>query len=313
MDPAFLNSIGLRLDPLSGKFVESTLQELSWSVLDYGTLYGAFLVERIRTFGGTLPGGAFSTLERHLHRLSHGCELLHIDFQSIIPKLREMLERLIAINRELVAREGDVSLVVVVSPGSMDRAEGSVQCMLHLLPLPWRRMRVWLSVGANLVPTQIASGAGECLPGSIKSRSRLNYFLADLEAGEHGDTSLGLLRTSTGFVSDTSVANVLIVGSDGEIASPTKDNIVVGTSLEVVENWLRERGDSIVSRDVTFEELAEANEVLLLGNSACVWHAGSVRRESIGSGQAGPVCRFLQQKWMDEVRFDWIAQARHER
>jgi len=282
-------------------------------VLDYGTLYGAFLVERIRTFGGTLPGGAFSTLERHLHRLSHGFELLHIDFQSVLPKLREMLERLIAFNRELVDREGDVSLVVVVSPGSMDRAEGGVQCVLHLLPLPWRRMNVWFSVGANLVPTQIASGAGECLPGSIKSRSRLNYFLADLEAGEHGDTSLGLLRTSTGFVSDTSVANVLIVGSDGEITSPTKDSIVVGTSLEVVENWLRERGESIVFRDVAFEELARAHEVLLLGNSACVWHAGSVRGEPIGTGQAGPVCRSLQQRWMDEVGFDWITQARQAR
>ena len=313
MDPAFLNSVGLRWDSRTEGFDELTLHTMSWSVLDYGSLYGSFLVERIRTFGGKLPGGMFSTLDRHLHRLSRGLDLLHIDFQAVLPQLPGLLERLIELNRELVDREGDVSLVVVVSPGSMDRSEGGVQCMLHLLPLPWRRMKGWLAEGADLVPTQIASGAGECLPGSIKSRSRLNYFLADLEAAEHGDTSLGLLRTSNGFVSDTSVANVLVVTSRGEIVSPTKENTVVGTSLEVVEMWLRERGDSVVFRDVAFDELASAAELLLLGNSGCVWHAASVRGESIGTGEAGPVCRWLQERWVKEVGFDWVGQARRAR
>lgn len=313
MDPAFLNSIGLRWDARTERFDESTLHAMSWSLLDYGVLYGAFLVERIRTFGGKLPGGLFSTLDRHLNRLSHGIDLLRIDFHSVLPQLRDMLERLIALNRELVDREGDVSLVVVVSPGSMESSEGRVQCILHLLPLSWRRMRVWLTEGADLVPTQIASGAGDCLPGSIKSRSRLNYFLADLEAVEHGGTSLGLLRTSNGFVSDTSVANLLMVASSGEIVSPPKEKIVVGTSLEVVEEWLRERGDAIVFRDVAFEELSSAAEVLLLGNSACVWHAASVRGELISTGECGQVGRWLQKRWVKEVGFDWVSQARQVR
>ncbi|MFN9985784.1 MAG: aminotransferase class IV [Pirellula sp.] len=313
MDPAFLNSIGLRWDSQAERFDESTLQAMSWSVIDYGSLYGAFLVERIRTFGGKLPGGVFSSLERHVHRLSRGLELLHIDLPSVLPQLRDTMERLIELNRELVAHEGDVSLVVVVSPGSMERSGDRVQCMFHLLPLSWRRIRIWLTQGADLVPTQIASGAGECLPGSIKSRSRLNYFLADLEALEHGDASLGLLRTSAGFVSDTSVANLLVVASSGEIVSPPKEKIVVGTSLEVVEMWLRERGDAIVFRDVAFEELNSAAEVLLLGNSACVWHAASMRGESIGTGECGPLGRWLQKRWVDEVGFDWVGEARQTR
>lgn len=310
MNPAFLNSVGLRWEASTESFDELPLRAMTWSVLDCGPLYGAFLVERIRTFGGKLPRGMFSTLERHLHRLSRGLDLLHIDFQSVMPRLPETLERLIELNSDLVAREGDVSLVLVVSPGSMETSEGRVQGMLHLLPLPWRRMKVWLTSGADLVPTQIASGAGECLPGSIKSRSRLNYFLADLEAVEHGDASLSVLSTSNGFVSDTSVANVLLVTSGGEIVSPPKEKIVVGTSLEVAEIWLRERGESIVFRDVAFQELESASEVLLLGNSACVWHAESMQGELIATGESGPVCRWLQKRWVDEVGFDWLGQAR---
>ena len=137
----------------------------------------------------------------------------------------------------------------------------------------------------------------------------MNYFLADQDAAKRFQGGLALLCTSRGMVADTSVANLLMIDANGDIVSPRREDIVAGTSLEKVERLLNAQSRSIRFRDIFFEELYEAKEILLVGNTGCIWHASHFQRRLIADGQAGPVCLSLQKQWCAEIGFDWKSQG----
>jgi branched-subunit amino acid aminotransferase/4-amino-4-deoxychorismate lyase len=118
-----------------------------------------------------------------------------------------------------------------------------------------------------------------------------------------------LLRTVTGSIADTSVANVLMITSEDEWVSPSPDSVMIGTSLRWCESILAETNTPIAFRDISIEELKNAREVLLVGNTACVWHASELDGSPIGDGVAGERCRWLQQSWIQRCGFDWLSQG----
>jgi branched-subunit amino acid aminotransferase/4-amino-4-deoxychorismate lyase len=304
LDPAFLHSTALHWDPVTTRFEPGPLRDQTWSALDHGAVHGAFLVERIRTMGGNLPD-----LTLHLSRLQRGFETLRIDGAKLLPAIEQELNRLILCNTNFISEQRDVSLVVVVSPGGT-LPHRSPNCMMHCSPLPWLRLKHWHIHGTALRRSHWESGAGTCWPGAIKSRSRLNYYLADLEAAQHGEFDLAVLKNRTGCLADTSVANVLLVTDPTTAVSPLPTDIVVGTSLQRVEQLLHTIDMRLVYRDIPFEELTDAQEVWLTGNSGCVWSAASIDGSPIGHGPSSPRCQVLQQAWIEHAGFDWLSQAK---
>ena len=299
----FLNSFALRWDSLAAGFELVEASRLSMAATDLGAMYGAVLVERVRTFARKT-----FDLQPHKDRLQSGLETLGIDGRDFLKQLGAGIEELIAKSPKLLSEESDASLCIVVTPGdyfSGKRLHG----FAHWLPIPWRKLAHWYQSGTTLVRVQYASGAGECWPVNIKSRSRLNYYLADLDASKRFDGGLGLLCTSRGMVADTSVANLLMVDQHGHIVSPRREDILRGTSLERVERLLNVQGRSIEFRDLYFEEIYNAAEVLLVGNTGCVWHASHLQKRPIGDSKVGPICLSLQKQWCEAVGFDWKSQA----
>jgi len=304
LDPAFLDSTALRWDPEPARFEPGPLRDQTWSALDLGAVHGAFLVERIRTMGGNLPD-----ITLHLSRLQRGFEILRIDGAKLLPAIEQELNRLVLCNATFIAEQRDVSLVVVVSPGDT-LLHGSPNCLMHCSPLPWLRLKHWYVHGTALRRSHWESGAGTCWPGAIKSRSRMNYYLADLEAAQHGEFDLAVLKNPAGCLADTSVANVLLITDPTTAVSPLPTDIVVGTSLQRVEQLLHTIDMRLVYRDIQFHELADAQEVWLTGNSGCVWSAASIDGTPIGLGPSSLRCRELQQAWIEHAGFDWLSQAK---
>jgi len=298
----YLDSCALRWDEQRQQFVEQALRDLTWSALDVGVQFGAVLVERLRTFGGRLP----PALGLHRERLQRGMEALGVRLSFSLGAWEQELERLLNVNRQLLNEQLDCSLVTTVSPGSPELGVHEGTCMMYLQPLPWERMRAWLSAGTELYTSGYCSGAGDCWPASIKSRSRLSYYLADRSVR---GGALALLQTRAGNVSDTSVANLVVSTRGGGLVSPKRDQIVYGTSLQWVEQLLAERHEAIEFRDVAWGELQEARELILVGNSGCLWHARSLDDQVIGEGVAGPICCGLREAWIQRIGFDWYRQA----
>jgi len=299
----FLTSFGLRWDPQAQGFELLEASRLSLPISDLGAMHGAILVERIRSFGKQLVD-----LQPHITRLRHGMDLLGLDSNLFLRHLETSIAELLAKSRALLSDESDASLCVVVTPGDYFSGK-QIHGFVHWLPIPWRKLAHWYQFGTTLVRVQYASGAGECWPSNIKSRSRLNYYLADQDAARRFEGGLGLLCTSRGMVADTSAANLLMVDRQGNVVSPRREDIVQGTSLDRVERMLKSQGFAIQYRDLHFEELQDAAEVLLAGNTGCLWHASRLQKRQIGNPEPGPLCTSLQKQWCGELGFDWKSQA----
>ena len=303
MTDAFDNSLALRWDPSLHQFEIRELSKVAWQATNLGCMHGAFLVERMRTFAGKV-----SNTKPHLDRLERGCELLGIPSQPFLRKFQAVLEVLLEESRDLLESQGDASMCIVVSPGDYFSGAGC-HAIVHWMPMPWETLSQWYQQGTSLVRVQYASGSGECWPSDIKARSRLNYFLSDREAKRRCENGLALLCTSRGMVADTSVANLLVVTQSGKLLSPRREDIVQGTSLAYVESLLGAEGKSIGYRDIHFEELYEAAEVLLVGNTGCIWSASALGKRPIGLGPNGPICGYLQEQWQKACSCQWKSQA----
>ncbi len=307
MHPSFHDSIALRWNHSTNQFDPVRRKELTWSISDAGTLYGAILVERFRTYGSKLI-----TLADNQSRLTYGADQLGIELSSLSLCLEKIGQQLLAFNADLVQRSGDVGIVLLLSPGEQSHIHAFGErptCMLHLSELPFAKLDNWYKHGTDLVIATLQAVPSDCWPNQIKSRSRINYFLADALTADKQENLLSVLTTTSGMISDTAVANILIVDKNGEFASPREQDILVGSTLKAVERVLKSRGKAIHFRDIDTISLAGASEVLLTGSTGGVWSARSVDGVAIGVNSNRPKLKFLTELWKEYVGIDYVAKA----
>ncbi len=306
MHPSFRDSISLRWEHSTRQFEPVPSKDLSWSIADAGTLYGAILVERFRTYAGKLLD-----LSDHKNRLNHGARQLTIDMSSVAIDWEPQCKQLIELNQDLVQGHGDVSIVLLLSPGENfpGLSLGTrPTCLMHLSQLPFAKLDKWYNQGTDLSIASQHAVPSTCWSNQIKSRSRLPYFLSDAKAVAEQSDALAVLTTTRGTISDTSVANLLMVDSKGGIASPPREDILVGCTLLAVEKLLLKNDVRIQYREIEAKELASASEIILTGSSGGVWFAGSLDGVRFGTRDR-PMARMLTELWKKHVGMDYVAQA----
>ena len=308
MHPSFHNSIALRWDHTTQSFKSILRKELSWSVSDAATFYGALLVERFRTYGGN-----HLDLSDHKERLLLGASQFAIDVPAVISDLDAHAAHLLELNKSLVQQIGDLGIVFLLSPGETSDCTTALgtrpTCMMHLIELPYRKLARWYTHGIDLSLSSNRVVPSDCWSNQLKSRSRLPYFLSDAVATKNNADSLAVLTTTRGTVSDTSVANLIIIDSSGKFISPKKEDILVGCTLRVVERLLQKCDIAIQYHDVQPSDLALASEVLLTGSTGGVWFANTFDGHRIGTGTQKMQFQKVSQLWREHVGMDYVAQA----
>jgi len=181
--------------------------------------------------------------------------------------------------------------------------------MMHLIELPYRKLAKWYTDGTDLSLGSNRVVPSDCWSNQLKSRSRLPYFLSDAVATRGSADSLAVLTTMRGTISDTSVANLIIIDSSGKFISPKREDILVGCTLRVVERLLQKCDITIQFRDVQPSDLANASEVLLTGSTGGVWFANTFEGLRIGTGTERKQFQKVSQLWKEHVGMDYVAQA----
>jgi branched-chain amino acid aminotransferase len=276
------------------------LDQLSWSISDVGTMFGAILVERMRTYQGKLLD-----LCDHRERLVTSAQKLGIQTSYVESQFEFACHRVLERNAELVNRMGDVGIAFLLSPGEFDSVVNNrfpdPTCMVHLSPLPISKLEQWNRQGVELIRGAMCTVPGTCWPVQMKTRSRLPYFLSDLQACNIAGDQLTVLTTTRGTIADTAMANILMVDRHGSIVSPPWQDILVGCTLKNLARLLDRNGTVLVQRDIKPEEFGSAREVILTGTSGGVWHASKVDGELIGDGHPGPELRRMKLLWDEHV------------
>lgn len=293
---------------LNGRFVEAS--QATIPLTDRGFVQGTTVAEQLRTFGGKL-----FRLTEHLERLFHSLQIIGVDPGAAPDELAHTATQLAANNHALLDSGDDLGLAVLVTPGiypamAAGKPEGPTICM-HTFPLRFDLWAETYRTGQALATTDVAQVPSACWPSELKCRSRMHYYLADRQAQARFPGSRALMLDHEGYVTETTISNVVVFQANVGLVTPPRHKILPGISLAVLAELADALGTSVVERDLRPADLVAADEVLLTGTSVCVQPVVALDGQPIGGGRPGPEFTRLISAWSELVGLDIVQQA-HE-
>ena len=282
---------------LNGQYIPYS--QAAISVGDFGFTMGVTVTEQLRTFNGKPH-----LIQQHLDRLHEGLKLTGIKRPDQLAKIANDLTQK---NYAQQASKSDLSLGICVTPGQIRDPQGPT-ILIYNLELPFANWADQYSAGMQLTTVETREIPGVSVPKQLKCRSRMHYYLAELQASEKRAGSRALLLDQSGNVAEATTASVAIV-KDEEIIAPPETDVLPSLAFEFSAKLATQLGIAVTRRTITLNELKKADEVLWLSTPMCVLPVTQVDDSRVGTGEPGPVFSELIDAWSNEVGLDIIAQA----
>lgn len=301
----------------SGRFLPRG--EAAMDVLDRGVVFGDGVYEVVRfAHGRPLEMG------RHLARLERSLSGIELPLPMMLGDVEQAC-------CELVERRGleDAKVYVQVTRGPAARdhvmPEEPTPTLLLLAdampPLP----AADAEPGAVRVMACEDNRWGDCwikslmlLPNSLaKTRAKRAGFddalfvrpapgsqtpASQAHASPASDTGFSASRLDDGEVTESTVANALIVTGGTIRTHPADRRILGGVTRDVVLELARSEGIEVDETPASLAQAKQADEVLLCGTTSAVTAVTAIDRTSIGDGNAGAVGRTLHRLLIARMR-----------
>jgi branched-subunit amino acid aminotransferase/4-amino-4-deoxychorismate lyase len=290
----------------NGQFIPAG--ELTVPVDDAGFVLGATITEQLRTFRGRL-----FRPNKHFQRLARSLEIVGASLPMSFEQLAQEADHLATHNYRLIAKEDDLGLCVFVTPGtytpmSEGRSAGPLVAM-HTYRLPFHLWADCYKGGCQLATTNIIQVSERSWPAELKCRSRMHYYLADREARTIDPLARALLLDESGWVAETSTANIVAYRRDRGLISPPLKRVLHGISLRATRELAAAIELPFKEADFTVEDLYTADEVMLTSTPNCLLPVTVINRREVGGGRPGEVYGRLLHAWNEQVSLDIAAQA----
>lgn len=275
--------------------------ELCLPVGDLGVTMGVTATERLRTFGGSLY-----RLDEHVARLSQSLKTIGLDSTGLAQEVKQAMQRYCELHRSHITVGDDWAVVAFVTPGS----GAGPTVAVHGFPLRFGDWAERYDRGVRLQQSSHRQVPTNCWPAELKCRSRMHYYLADVEARQREAGSLALLLDQEGFVAETTTANLVVYNDRQELQTPRFANVLRGISIDVVEQLAQELRVSFAQADLSPQAVADADEVWITNTSICMQPVVALNGQPIGNGKPGPMFERFLKAWGHAVGVDIAEQAR---
>ncbi|MBI3862854.1 MAG: aminotransferase class IV [Planctomycetia bacterium] len=294
----------------NGRFVPET--EARVSIFDSALMYGDMAFEMTRTYARR----PFK-LREHLHRLYGSLRLLEIDCGLSLAEMERITLETLELNLPGEAADVDWQIMHDVSRGPLDvyrtafpeglRPTISVNCWPLITHMGGFAPKY--ASGVHLViPAQQALPAHLVDP-KAKTRSRLHYQMANLQAARMGAGRWPVLLDPDGFLAEGPGWNLFLV-KDGELLTPEPRNILLGVSRATTIELAGKLGIRVHEVNLGRYEALCADEIFCTATTYALVHATTFEGQPIGNGGPGPIfCRLLD-AWKQLVGIDFVVQAR---
>ncbi len=263
------------------------LEQARISVLDYGFLYGYGLFETMRAYEGQV-----FRLDDHLNRLASSAEVLKILVR--VADLKDAVMATIEANHLCNAR---IRIAVSIGEGSMvpDPATCRQPTVVILAGEYHSYHEQVYRQGFRAVVSSIRRNSQSPI-SRLKSANYLESMLARHEAREAG-VDEALCLNEKGLLAEASMGNIFLV--DGSILrTPGEESGILpgvtrGVVLELASHLDISLDISTVEHDISLSELYLSQEAFLTNSLIEVMPLTEVDGRLIGTGQPGPVTRWL--------------------
>jgi branched-subunit amino acid aminotransferase/4-amino-4-deoxychorismate lyase len=287
---------------LNGEFLPQA--EATLALNDAGFVFGAAVTDLCRTFRHQPYRWS-----EHLTRFRRSCLYTHIHPPFSDDDITRWALYLVGHNADLLGAGQELALVLFATPGPVGYylgepggvGEQPATFGMHTFPLPFDRYRSLLEKGATLVIPTVRHVPGVCVDRRVKQRSRIHWWLAEVEARQVTPGAQALLLDEAGHLTETAGANLLLV-RDGALVSPPRASILEGISLGVVGELARGLGIPLRYEPLTPYDALTADEAILTSTPYCL--VGVRRLQQATLPCPGLVTERLLQAWNDEVGLD---------
>lgn len=276
MHPAFPDALPSTPCHLNGEYLP--LREARVSVLDRGFIFGDGVYEVVPVYDGHL-----FCFEEHMARLARSLDELRIPNPHDLAGWRAIAQRLV---REAppAATQG---LYFQVTRGVAMRDHAMPT---GLVPTVFAMINPLRPVPADVRARGVACVSAEDFrwqKAHIKATSLLGAVLARQISVEAGAAETVMFRGE--LLSEASSSNVWVV-KDGRVAGPQADHRVLrGIRYGLLERLCARHGIPFALRDITREEVLQADELLLSSASKEVLPVTRLDGQPVGKGVPGPI------------------------
>ena len=246
--------------------------------------------------------GNIFRLGDHLDRLLDGARKLRLQSPLSKDELADIAKRCVALSQ---LRESYVNLTITrgygTRRGEKDLTKLTSQVYVYAIPYLWAFPPHEQIFGTSaVVPRHVRRAGRNTVDPTIKNYQWGDLTAASFEAKDRGART-AILLDADGCVAEGPGFNVVVV-KDGKLASPAR-NALPGITRKTVLEIADAMGIEAVLRDVTSQELYDADELIAVTTAGGVTPIISLDGELLGGGAPGPVTVALRDRFwalMDE-------------
>jgi branched-chain amino acid aminotransferase len=236
----------------------------------------------------------------HLERLLHGLHLCGIACPKSNQEISEIAEVVTKHNLRYVGEDDELSIGIGVTAGDSRSQSPAAfpnfrpdisptsRLVVHAVRLPIEEWRSAYRTGIGLFTSKVQEISGQSVPRSIKSRSRLHYWLAEQDERFVSGRCFPLLLNADGNITEAPTATIVIVDeSKKAMIAPELETILHGVTFDYVSTIASNLGLKIERDVISPQKLRQADEVLWLSTPQFVLPVTQMDGKPIANGQPG--------------------------
>ena len=300
----------------SGEF--KPLSEARLSIFDHGVMLGDMVFEMTRTFAHQ-P----FMLDAHLDRLVASCRFIDVDPGLTRQQIKDLSLQLLAMNEPFVEPELDLFIRHDISRGTVSYYESCaftartpasakgptvIICCIPLVEY-LGRTAPYYETGLHAVVTPQRAIPSRYLDPKSKTRSRLHYQMANLQAARMDPGAWAVILDEQGYIAEGTSSNFHIV-KDGALYTSEGHNILRGCCRSYVAQLADELGLPHHEANIEPYDVVNADEAFFTASSYCLCPVTKFDFRPVGDGKVGPMAKRLLAKWSENVGVDIVGQAK---
>ena len=260
--------------------------------------YGMGVFEGVRAYE-TGSGGAIFRLHDHTKRLFDAASKINISIPYSIEELCNAQKDSMSKNNLL---EGYIRPIVFLGSESMGlRSQSSLSINVAIACWEWPS---YMNPEAKRNGISVIKSPFQQYDNPLYSNNRIigtyvNSIMAVNDAIAKGAEE-AILMDKNGFISEGSGENLFIV-KDSCLYTPKTDYCLNGITRQSVISIAQDLNYKIEEKNLTFEDLLEADEAFYSGTAVEITPITTVNKSRIGSGSIGCITEVLQKKYSEIV------------